>query len=571
MPQSKRQGNKQTQPGKTDYLIQYYMLEELLKNISINFCAELSNVVFVVILKAGLSSSIGVNRLRLMLDQVQERKSTKYDSLLANVLLGDRHWQSELLIESLCWSFKEWNYSSNISKVMHLWDTPVYVGMSLIKFCTSENKEFKLYAMLDTVQLEWSAKLADYILLALNFIRSYEIQFKTILNSQPSKPQSKSKIITSVVIYHFDCFFQSQHNEYFVSRLDTVNLDNQGNLWTFKLDELKIFTLFNTGDELLFSNSSHASQERKKTNHILKTLTVAIDGADIFELKGILMKRLFKDQLQAQKFLFDKKMAGLSEGFNDCSYLLEIDAFKAVFPHEHNYAEAVQNQFLSIVKWLKIIHKDTLRTKTCPPDWFVKVKDFLFEMSDDPFEIKLRDNFELLEDEFKLLKTHLHMPAGKVEELYATLKKRNADIYIQRSKLMYQAAPQRTRLFAWNMTNIECSVMMENYDVVHISEYLLLINLMISLDKDSPLPDVDLEFSTSFCRDIILGCEEWKFQLRDFPQPLLEIKKIYLFGKLGVAEQVAPKRGTLEIDVYMLASVFVFQCQTNRECPLLNQ
>lgn len=50
---------------------------------------------------------------------------------------------------------------------MHLWDTPVYVGMSLIKFCTSENKEFKLYALLDTVQLEWSAKLADYILLAL--------------------------------------------------------------------------------------------------------------------------------------------------------------------------------------------------------------------------------------------------------------------------------------------------------------------------------------------------------------------------------------------------------------------
>lgn len=84
---------------------------------------------------------------------------------------------------------------------------------------------------------------------------------------------------------------------------------------------------------------------------------------------------------------------------------------------------------------------------------------------------------------------------------------------------------------------------MENFDVVHISEYLLLINLMVSLDKDSPLPDVDMEFSTSFCRDIILGCEEWKFQLRDFPQPLLEIKQIYLFGKLGVAEQVAPKRG----------------------------
>lgn len=114
-------------------------------------------------------------------------------------------------------------------------------------------------------------------------------------------------------------------------------------------------------------------------------------------------------------------------------------------------------------------------------------------MSDDPFEVKLRDNFELLEDEYNeslkrqkmlrdkvrillkchfviliiiifvyqiadLLKTHLHMPAGKVEELYATLKKKHAEIYIQRSKLMYKAAPPRTRLFAWNMTNVEILV-----------------------------------------------------------------------------------------------------------------
>lgn len=57
-----------------------------------------------------------------------------------------------------------------------------------------------------------------------------------------------------------------------------------------------------------------------------------------------------------------------------------------------------------------------------------------------------------------LLKTHLHMPAGKVEELYATLKKKNAEIYVQRSKLMYKGAPPRTRLFAWNMTNVEILV-----------------------------------------------------------------------------------------------------------------
>ena len=36
-----------------------------------------------------------------------------------------------------------------------------------------------------------------------------------------------------------------------------------------------------------------------------------------------------------------------------------------------------------------------------PPDLVVIIRQFLFEMSDDPFEIRLRDNYELLEDEFK--------------------------------------------------------------------------------------------------------------------------------------------------------------------------
>ena len=30
----------------------------------------------------------------------------------------------------------------------------------------------------------------------------------------------------------------------------------------------------------------------------------------------------------------------------------------------------------------------------------VQVQEFVFEMSDDPFEIKLRENFVLLEDEY---------------------------------------------------------------------------------------------------------------------------------------------------------------------------
>lgn len=52
----------------------------------------------------------------------------------------------------------------------------------------------------------------------------------------------------------------------------------------------------------------------------------------------------------------------------------------------------------------------------------------------------------------------MHLPAGKVEELYASLKKKNADIYIQRSQRIASSSPPRTRLFAWNMTDVEIMV-----------------------------------------------------------------------------------------------------------------
>lgn len=38
------------------------------------------------------------------------------------------------------------------------------------------------------------------------------------------------------------------------------------------------------------------------------------------------------------------------------AWVVSIDLFKAVFPYEHSFAEAVQNQFMSVVKWLKIVH-----------------------------------------------------------------------------------------------------------------------------------------------------------------------------------------------------------------------
>ncbi|XP_066139777.1 protein hobbit isoform X1 [Euwallacea fornicatus] len=652
----------------------YSMFEGLIRNFSINFYGEVTNVRVVIKLENNYVSSIGFSKLRLILDQVQKSRGSTYESDLANLLLSDRHFQTELLIASLWWSFKEWNHDINISKVMHVWGTPVYVGMCIIKFCTSEDKDVKLYSLLDTIQLEWSTELADFVLLALKSLLQYKFKLKSWLTQKPVENKPDLSLTSSIVIYHFNCFLQSQNNEYFVSRLDIINIDKNNGISTIKFEEFKIFTLQDTGDyyrcirtedilnykvfvknshleirkkddnlieynislwennvvywstnfhmkawlllqdiqrfyngfkarlskikgveidpkglcvnavncrvlgkvefdvriseehnmritldDLLLSLHTRCERNKRNHNHMINSITIALDGADVFQVTGLTMRRLLKEQQEAEKIILERLEAECLEPFNTTeTYWVEIEAFKVVFPYEHNYAEAIQNQFLSIVKWLKIVHlKQPTATpfedvNHCPKDFLINVKEFLLEMSDDPFEVKLRDNFELLVDEYseslkrqkmlkekiaELLKTHLHMPAGKVEELYATLKKRNADIYIQRSKLMYQAAPQRTRLFAWSMTNVEFMVL---YDEVKHSAGVLIQNL----DKDSPWPEEGIKFSTLWCRDMCLRCEEWKFQLRDFPQPLLEIRKIYLSGQVTGAEQEAPKRAT---------------------------
>lgn len=81
--------------------------------------------------------------------------------------MKDRHWTVEFLVESFWWSFKEWSQDANMSKVMHIWGTPFYLGMGLVKFGSAQNQETKLETLLDTVQLEWSLELADYVILAL--------------------------------------------------------------------------------------------------------------------------------------------------------------------------------------------------------------------------------------------------------------------------------------------------------------------------------------------------------------------------------------------------------------------
>ncbi|CAG9838728.1 unnamed protein product [Diabrotica balteata] len=645
-------------------------LEKIIEKLCIHFCAEFSQVLAVVKIK-NQNSSIGFNKVRLLLDQYQETRGTFFKSYLPNLVLRDRHWTVEILVESLWWSFKEWGPMTNPSKVMHIWGTPLYLGMGIVKFTTSQNQEIKMESLLDIVQLEWSLELADHVLMALRSLKQYgQISVKSPSPSKDGKCQDGHKLSLHLVVTHFNFFLQSQNKEYFITRLNTISVDKSLKNTSIKFEEFKIFSIKNSGDCYTCIRTEDISnykafikttclEIRENKDNIKETTLTLLDTivtywSTNFHMKSLLLIRSMmkfwtgiKDELKIEsykgptekfvknlnifgKFEFHidispehsakvaldelkvtKKLDDLTKppetylntslvisiddaeiftinGINfhpiKCHPIIEaersdvetfavpfnktwgvsIDLFKAVFPYEHNFAEAYQNQFVSVFKWLKIVHnlkKDRSVEGPLPSDLLINVKEFLFEMSDDPFEVKLRDNFELLEDEYNeslkrqkmlkdkiadLLKTHLHM-AGKVEELYATLKKKNADIYVQRSKLMYKAAPQRTRLFAWHMTNVEILILAD--PTIHGRENV--IRTMREIDHDTPWPEEHMEFSTLWCRVISFRCAEWKFLLRDFPQPLMNVRKCYIWGQLVGAEQVAPKRAIRTVVVQL--------------------
>ncbi len=60
-----------------------------------------------------------------------------------------------------------------------------------------------------------------------------------------------------------------------------------------------------------------------------------------------------------------------------------------------------------------------------------------------------------------MFKERLLLSAAKVEELYASLRKINAQVYVQRSKQMKLQSPVRTRLFAWLISDLEINSMVD--------------------------------------------------------------------------------------------------------------
>lgn len=234
------------------------------------------------------------------------------------------------------------------------------------------------------------------------------------------------------------------------------------------------------------------------------------------------------------------------------------------FPYDYNFAEVFNEKFITIIKWLKIVHKKEDQSselkQNIPFDMKFKIHNGIMEVEDDPFEVKLNNNYELLEDEYSestkrwqmLLekieekKKNYLLSSAKLKELQEAYAKQNVKIYVERSKKLYSNTSLRTCLFTVVIEGLELEVAADS----SYSNYDQMVSIMKRIDKESPFPD-DLKFSTIWCRRINGRISNSKITLRDFPKPMMDIKDLLIKGTVIGAEQEASNRAirTCYVDV----------------------
>lgn len=186
------------------------------------------------------------------------------------------------------------------------------------------------------------------------------------------------------------------------------------------------------------------------------------------------------------------------------------------FPYQYNFSNTF-DMAISVQKWLKTLHRSPSHSSVVqrlPPDLLIKIKQFSFVFLDDIFEIKLRDNYELMKDESKesakrlqlldkkvgdLRKQHGELlPARKIEELYTSLEKKHIEIYIQRSRRLYANTPMRKSLLTWTVSDVELVALADQS--LHGPERMR--EQLRDIDGVSPFPRDGLPLVVQWCRAV---------------------------------------------------------------------
>ncbi|XP_030077940.1 bridge-like lipid transfer protein family member 2 isoform X1 [Microcaecilia unicolor] len=289
-------------------------------------------------------------------------------------------------------------------------------------------------------------------------------------------------------------------------------------------------------------------------------LTANFDGNDIFSFRGLEVQMLE----ELEEMILHRSPFPTLKTLRNRVWAFSINSVSIEFPNQYDFSKTL-DKAIGVQKWLKGLHRVPSKgLGPLPPDLLIKVKQFSWVFLDDIFEVKLRDNYELMKDESKesakrvrlldakvtaLRKQHGELlPARKIEELYDSLEKKNIEIYIQRSRRLYANTPMRKALLTWTVSDLELVALAD--ETFHGVEQVL--EQMKDIDDVSPFPAEGLELVIQWCRMVKCNMSTFFVRIRDYPRYLFEIKDWKITGRLIGTEQhgqsCARYQQTLELE-----------------------
>lgn len=123
----------------------------------------------------------------------------------------------------------------------------------------------------------------------------------------------------------------------------------------------------------IFSDNLTISRKAGDVNVSNTTGIIFIDDADIFTIRGLNLYRITdNEEIREERLDYENFRLPWNKTWG-----LSIDLFRALFPYEHSFAQAVQNDFIALFKWLKILHGSTsipfAQNSPLPSDLLIKV------------------------------------------------------------------------------------------------------------------------------------------------------------------------------------------------------
>ncbi|XP_047142514.1 bridge-like lipid transfer protein family member 2 isoform X1 [Hydra vulgaris] len=288
------------------------------------------------------------------------------------------------------------------------------------------------------------------------------------------------------------------------------------------------------------------------TKHfVVSECRLYFNKVEVFYFENVCIKQLSSSYLLSSRSKFKNIQP------ENIAWSIYAHEMYATFPYGFCFGDSLEKLQL-VIKMVIKLHKKSKPPDllSLPPDLLFLCKNFSFEVEDDPFEVRLGDNYMLLADEneqaiereqkleakLEEIKTEkgTSISTKKLEELRKSLKERNALIYIRRSKEMYDDRPQRKLLFVSRIKDLELAVHSDH----HLNKKENILQEMENVDERA-VPK-ELEFSTLWARMVNGKFDILKVQIRDYPQSLIFMENFSARG-LVIGAEVCATQATYEV------------------------